>query len=300
MFRHLIVLLALGYTTTIAASVTATMAQLKKNILASTCTSPQTLSTCSVKFDTVTETEIAPSEKLWAVSYSVTGAQIKTQKDAQQISIALRRLGGGAAILEENKERVSAISYYREKSDKITNLTPEDFHKFALRPFSQVVTRYQPDFIESGSNLTYVLPETWKKEGLAPGTSNAVAVSGMLVNTKAIALEILSLDDKPVPTLSITECTPACRPEAITAGMDSRFQVNLTIKAGRNIKSDQPAFKILVKAVGTEAMIAQIAIPFKPRPNYFLFGITGFLVGGLIAVMMLFMRRKQKPAAAST
>ncbi len=298
MFHRLIVLIALSYTTVISASVATTMAQLKKEILAAACPATQPPA-CTVKFDTVTETEIAPSEKLWAISFSVSGDKIKTQKDAQLISAGMRRLGGGAAILEENKERVSAISYYREKADKISNLTPEDFHKFALRPFSQVVTRYQPDFIGSGSTLSYVLPETWKKEGLAPGTSSAVILSGVLVNTKAIALEILNLDDKPVPTLNVTGCAPACRPENITAGPDGRFQANLTVKAGRNIKSDQPAFKILVKAAGSEAIIAQIAIPFKPRANYFLFGVTGFLVGGLIAVMMLFMRRKQKPAATT-
>ena len=81
------------------------------------------------------------------------------------------------------------------------------------------------------------------------------------------------------------------------------FGVALEVKAARKIKSEQPAFKLIVKyadeADKPEAPpLLQLAIPFKPQPNYFLFGVTGFLFGGLIAAMMLFMRRRgEKPAA---
>jgi hypothetical protein len=42
--------------------------------------------------------------------------------------------------------------------------------------------------------------------------------------------------------------------------------------------------------------LLHLAIPFRPRSNYLVFGVAGFLFGALIAVMVLLMRKN--PAAA--
>ncbi len=69
--------------------------------------------------------------------------------------------------------------------------------------------------------------------------------------------------------------------------------IALDLKVARNIKTEQPAFKLVVKTADDAPVLLNLAIPFKPRPNYFLFGVTGFIFGGLIAVMVLIGKRKK-------
>lgn len=271
------------------------MAELEKQVTAKLCPAAKLQTPCTFQYESVVQ-----NRDIWAVAFAVTPIGAKTQKETQALRSALE--GIGVRPLDILREKTVAIAYYREKAGVFAPMTGEEFHKETLNPKSQIVVRYAPDFVKAGGAFAYKLPVVWETEGLAPSTTSAVSVSGRAPKEAYATFEILDLDDKPVPSVTFAACRSngaACNAAAVPLKANVDFRLELDIKAERKIKTEQPAFKIVMKLTGETAPVVQLAIPFKPQPNYFLFGVTGFLFGGLIAVMMLFMRRKrEKPAAA--
>jgi len=174
------------------------------------------------------------------------------------------------------KER--KIVYAREKSSKFAPLAGEEFHRLALNPQSKVVARYNPAFFLRGGKFQYQIPAIWKTEGI--DAANTYAFS--LTCTEDITIDAQSLDDTPSVAVSIT-----------TLGKNQ-----YEIKSKRRISADQPALKFVIKSKTNSDIILQLAVPFKPQPNRFLFGVVGFLFGGLIAVMVLVGKRKAPKTTA--
>lgn len=285
----ILVLLPFGIAAEGTADIAKTMATLKLEVQAAVC--PKANPACTLHFETVTQNEVSPDEYIWAFSYELkqTGAEKQAELDTIAKSLAALK----AAVLDLNKTRISAISYFREAHGTVLKASPEDFHKWALNPWSNVVARHDAEFLSKGSRLAFSIPETWKKEGIAPATTSGIILTGYNFSGSETSVELVSLDDKPVNGISIADQRVVVSPVQA-----KNFQLKIQVKAGRNIKTDQPAFKIVVKYPKGGPPVAQIAIPLKPRPNYFLFGVVGFLFGGLIAVMLLIMRRP-KPASAT-
>lgn len=269
-----------------AADMTKAMAVLKREVETAVC--PKGTPACALHFETVTQNEVAPDEYIWAFSYELKNTGTEKQADLDNLAKSLAGLK--AAVLDLSKTRITAISYFREANGSARKVSPEDFHKWALNPWSNVVARHDADFLAKGNRLGFAIPEIWKKEGIAPATTSGIILTGQNFSGAETHVELVTLDDKPIHGISITN-----RKLAASAAKPDKFQLNLQIQAGRNIKTDQPAFKIVVKYPKGGPPVAQIAIPLKPRPNYFLFAVVGFLFGGLIAVMLLIMRR-HKPA----
>lgn len=281
------------------------MLALKNNISAEICKPAAAPATpCAVQFEAAVENQLSADESIWAFSYGVPGKGVKSQKETRQVKDTLKLLNSYA--LDLTAEKISAITYYREKNGKWRPITAEEFHPLALNPKSKLVARFAPDFLLSAASLRYMAPAVWQNEGLSPSSTSTLTLSGKLNREDTAAFEIVNLDDQPIKGLTLSACRrqgankaeTACNASAVALKSGESFTLALDVKAARNIKSDQPAFKVLMRLKTSETPALQLAIPFKPQPNYFLFAVTGFLVGGLIAVMMLFMRRKQRAQAA--
>lgn len=253
---------------------------------------------CRTVMESATQNALLGGDSLWGFSYSFQGEGIKSAKDSATIKAALQTLGAG--VLELEKNRIAAISYYRESKGKLTPILPEDFHKLALNPVSGIVARLDTSFLASGGEVTYQTPAGWPKEGVPAGTSGTLELTITQPKTGNITMAVLNLDDQNHPTVSINACrvkTPqgdiACNITGIGLKANLPTKIALDLKVARNIKTEQPAFKLVVKTADDARVLLNLAIPFKPRPNYFLFGVTGFIFGGLIAVMVLIGKRKK-------
>lgn len=253
---------------------------------------------CGTVIESATQNALAGGDNLWGFSYSVRNQGIQSAKDADAMKAALRTLDAG--VLELEKNRISAISYYRESKGSLSPIGPEDFHRLALNPASGVVARIDPAFLAGGGTLSYLTPAEWQKEGAPAGSSGTVQFILRPSKPAHVALDILNLDDQKLHTVNLTACrikAESTEKPCDTQGVDLPPQVpttiSLDIKLMRNLKTEQPAFKLVVKTAENAATLVNLAIPFRPRPNYFLFGVTGFLFGGLIAVMVIIGKRNK-------
>lgn len=257
---------------------------------------------CGTVIESATQNALAGGDSLWGFSYSIRNTGIRSAKDSAAIKAALQTFN--ASPLELEKNRISAISYFRESKGALAPIGPEDFHRLALNPTSGVVARIDPGFLAAGGEIRYQTPDSWQKEGAPAGSSGILQL--ILQNPKAasVGLEIVNLDDQKLGTVAITGCRikngageAACNTNDIRLPAAVATQISLDIKLARNLKTEQPAFKLVLKTPEKANALLNLAIPFRPRPNYFLFGVTGFLFGGLIAVMVIIGKRN-KPTAA--
>lgn len=276
-------------------AITEPMANLEKQASARLCPLKKTPGPCELRFESVVQ-----NRDIWAVAFGITAVGAKTLRETEEIRGALESLK--IRPLEITREKTQAIAYYREKDGKFSSLAGEEFHRETLNPKSKIVVRYNPDFLRAGGRLTYAAPALWESEGLSPATTLPFTLTGKYPKDAYATLEILNLDDKPIPSLSFSSCRMTgtdCNPAAIPLKANTDFKAELELKAARKIKNenDQPAFKIALKITGETQPVVQLAIPFKPQPNYFLFGVVGFLFGGLIAAMMLFIKRRGESRA---
>lgn len=253
---------------------------------------------CRTVMESATQNALLAGDSLWGFSYSFHGEGVKSAKDTAAIKAALQTLG--ASVLELEKNRIAAISYFRESKGKLTPIQPEDFHKLALNPVSGIVARLDTSFIASDGEITYQTPASWPKDGVPAGTSGTVELTITQPKTGNISVAALNLDDQKHPTVSINACRVKalqgdipCNIAAIGLKAGQPAKIALELKVARNIKTEQPAFKLVVKTADEAPVLLNLAIPFKPRPNYFMFGVTGFIFGGLIAVMVLIGKRKK-------
>ncbi len=253
---------------------------------------------CRTVMESATQNALSGGDSLWGFSYSFQGEGVKSAKESAAIRAALQTLGAG--VLEIEKNRIAAINYYRESKGKLTPILPEDFHKLALNPVSGIVARFDTTFLASGGEVTYQAPENWQKDGVPAGSTGTVKLTLTTPKASRIRLDIFNLDDQKLPTVVLNACRIhrsgtelVCDPEGIDlkAGLDTVISVDL--KIARNLKTEQPAFKLVVRTAVDQLPLLNLALPFRPRPNYFLFGVTGFLFGGLIAVMVIIGRRNK-------
>lgn len=251
---------------------------------------------CRVVFESVTHNAFSGGDGLWAFSYAISGEGATTAKEAAQFKSAIAKIG--SQPLEIEKNRIAAIAYYRGSANELKGVSGEEFHRLALNPTSGIVARFEPAFILSGNSIRYTPPDDWQKGGLASGTNGSLVLNILTKSDAELSAELQTLDDTAHKTVHIVACrsaTTACDAGKIRLSAGKAETISLDVKAGRNLKTDQPAFKLVLRLAGQTTPVMQLAIPFKPRPNYFLFGVTGFLFGGLIAVMVMIGRRK--PAA---
>ena len=253
---------------------------------------------CGTVIESATQNALAGGDNLWGFSYSIRNQGIQSAKDAEAMKTALRALGAG--VLELEKNRIAAISYYRESKGALLPIGPEDFHRLALNPASGIVARLDPAFLAAGGTLSYQTPTEWQKEGAPAGSSGTVQLTLRTPKPARVGLDILNLDDQKLHTVNITACRikaenteKSCEVQGVDLPPQVAKTISLDIKLMRNLKTEQPAFKLVVKTGEKAATLVNLAIPFRPRPNYFLFGVTGFLFGGLIAVMVIIGKRNK-------
>lgn len=253
---------------------------------------------CRTVMESATQNALTGGDSLWGFSYSFQGEGVKSAKDSAAIKASLQAHGAG--VLELEKNRIAAINYYRESKGKLNPILPEDFHKLALNPVSGIVARLDTAFLASGGEVTYQTPESWQKEGVPAGSTGTLKLTLKTPQAGRIQLDILNLDDQKLPTVAIQSCRIltantelACDAAKIELKTGVATTIALELKIARNLKTEQPAFKLVVKAGDGQPPLLNLALPFRPRPNYFLFGVTGFLFGGLIAVMVIIGRRNK-------
>jgi hypothetical protein len=259
------------------------------------------IKTCSVKVTSATRNATGPDGAIWAFTGNVSAPLTLKGEPRDTMRIALER--NLVQVMEPVTEGFTVVAYYREDAAGFTPVSTDVFAAAALNPVDKVVARYDAGFVAAGE-LTYQLPAVWSVQGVSPGTEDAINLNFTLSSTTSISIEAQDLDDAALKDLSITACTvtvaatsTACDAAAIELPA-GKSEVKLKMAARRKIKSNQPAFKMVIKRRADNVAVLQLAIPFKPQPNYFLFGITGFLFGGLIAVMVLFLKKNPRSAAS--
>ncbi|WP_041948700.1 hypothetical protein [Turneriella parva] len=258
------------------------------------------IKTCAVKVTSATRNSTGPEGAIWAFTGNVS-APLALKGEARDIMrISLER--NFIQVMQPIAEGFTVVAYYREDAAGFTPVNTDVFAAAALNPVDKVVARYDADFA-AAEGLAYQLPAVWSVQGVSPGTEDEMNLKFTLSSSSTYSVEAQDLDDAALKDLSITACTvtatagaTACDAAAIALPA-GKSELKLRLAARRKIKSNQPAFKMVVRRRSDNVAVLQLAIPFKPQPNYFLFGITGFLFGGLIAVMVLFL--KKNPRAAS-
>jgi len=276
------------------------MKQIAREATQKVCANLVQTPTCVFKFDAVTENLIDTEQAVVAFSWTVRWEQKKLNRTEQaNVSTMLRTNGYRVLIVEE--KQVSAAAYYRREKAATKSLDPESFMRLTLNPKNQSVARFNADFLAQGNTLSYSLPQEWEHDGMKAGTTREFSFTLFTQNDMHFSIAAVDLDDRPLAKLTIRDCAEGNTPTAnslkfFSAKLNDRtFRCKL--EAGRNFKANQPAFKLkLTQEQQTEPFL-QLAIMIKPQPNYFLFGVSGFLVGGLIAVMMLMMKRRKSAQA---
>ncbi|MBV6494122.1 MAG: hypothetical protein LDLANPLL_02148 [Turneriella sp.] len=280
-----------GFATTIfsvsTSSLVDTMQRVKKLATESLCLKANT--NCNFSFDTVVR-----HRDIWAFSFSLTKG---AKREIEKKEIRTKLETPNRRILEIGENTTKTIEYFREKEAKFSPLDAQIFYHETLNPKSKIVIKYSPDFLLEGSKIDYTAPLEWEREGISPGTKNTLHITGYTPTATAFRFNIQDLDDKPIPKLTFEKCeanASVCDANNFFNPPNKKFSIQLEIKAARKLQSDQPVFKCAVYTKGRDVPVAEIAIPFKPQPNYFLFGIVGFLFGALVAVMTLLIRSNAK------
>ncbi len=252
-------------------------------------------SACAADITSVTENRTGANSAIWAFTARVSAPLRKKGEPQELVKAALQPLT--LQVMEATQEGFTVVAYYREADGHFARVPADVFAAAALNPVDKVVARHNTGFFAK-NRLRYEVPPVWSAVGLSPGTEGSISFTVELQSAQTWALQLNDLDDTELKDLSIAACTVEsgkepprdCSANAATlpAGI-SKLQLRVT--ARRHLKNSQPAFKFMVRNSADSTVITQLAIPFKPQPNYFLFGITGFLFGGLIAVMVLIVRK---------
>jgi len=258
--------------------------------------------TCSTRLTGATRNSTGPMSAIWAFTATVLAPLTVKGEPRDHMRISLEPLT--IQVMEPLNDGFTVVAYYREDAGSFTRVSTNTFAAAALNPVDKVVARYDAGFLEN-NQLNYELPQVWSTAGVSPGAEYEAALIFELHTPEIFSVQLNDLEDSQLKDLAITACSLvsagkaaiACNVNSITlpAGKSS---LRLKVAARRKIKSSQPAFKLAVRQGPNNLPILQLATPFKPQPNYFLFGITGFLFGGLIAVMILFLKKNPKQKIA--
>jgi len=248
--------------------------------------------TCAVKLTSATRNALGADSAMWAFTASVSATLSVKGEPRDKMRISLE--SESVQVMEPNSEGFTIVAYFREDAGQFGRVSTNVFAAAALNPVDKVVARYDVGFLQT-SGLTYALPQVWSTQGVSPGSQDNLSLRFTLPAEESYAIALFDLDDSPLKDLNLENCqlsTGASCDAGAVALPAGTHDVTLRLAAKRKIKGSQPAFKLVVRSRKDNTAILQLAIPFKPQPNYFLFGVTGFLFGGLIAVMVLFLKRK--------
>lgn len=295
------VIFALGATTFAHAAGAREAAHALKNVLTQTICGeirPED-KTCSVTLESSTHNLLPENEALWAFSWSARTIFKKKGEKDNPMRDALEKKN--VHVLDIFADHFTGIAYFRQKPAGFTQIGGSEFAMITMNPVNKAVARIMPDLLSAGE-VHYELPVHWQLEGLKSSEEGEILLSFTAPETGLI-VRLADLDDADLAGVTISSCLVSsaraaalpctgAKPE-ILSGKPSTLRLKL--QAARKIKSSQPAFKLLLQNTAGTKTLLQLAIPFRPSPNYFMFGVTGFLFGGLMAVMLLVMKRKNPP-----
>lgn len=205
-------------------------------------------------------------------------------------------------LLQRDKDRCRALLYAREVSGEAEAISPDDFARLTMRTGHKVVAQLEPDFALH-ARFSYSMPTHWQKEGIARGEVGNLTFT-FVPPVPHVAARVTALDDAPLQQVRIVGCrlgdnTP-CDSESILLVPKKQNTFTLRLSREKKGKNVGPAFKLVLLDKTSGRILAQLALPFKPAPNYAILGIAGFLVGALMAVMVSLWRREQKAVATSS
>jgi len=252
---------------------------------------------CRVSIESATHHQLGGDESLWALAWKAnTAFRVKAEKENTMRDLLEKKQ---VQVLDVMPEYFTGIAYFRQQSQDLRQISSAEFSKFALNTTHKAVARIAPELLRSG-DLQYKLPEKWQNAGLLAPDRGSVNLT-IPATAATVAFALRDLDDLPVSGLRIATCrihegdkAMDCNPGKLDL-RGKACNVTLELIAEKKIKTAQPAFQLVMLETGSNSTLLHLAIPFRPRPNYLVFAVAGFLFGGLIAVMVLIMRKK--PAA---
>ncbi len=250
---------------------------------------------CAIIIESATHHQRAPDVSLWALTWKATTPfRLKSEK-ADTLRAVLEKKQ--AQVLDIFPDYFKGIAYFRQQAHAFEKLSNAEFSHLALNTPYKAVARLSPELFQTG-DPAYALPAKWQSEGLSGSDRGAITLTIPPTKKDHLSIRLRDLDDAPLKGIRIESCSlsvngrkVACNPDSFEPGKKTAI-VNLTLVAVRKLKSSQPAFKLVLSDAASGTLLLHLAIPYKPGPNFVVFGVAGFLFGGLIAVMVLFLRRK--------
>jgi hypothetical protein len=246
---------------------------------------------CTVTLESATHHQTAPEVSLWALKWKViTPVKDKSEKAWREI-LAKKQF----QLLDVFPDYVTGITYFRSQAGEFEQLNLAVFSQLALNTRYKAVAHIAPDLFRAG-NVKYSLPENWQSDGLKAGDTGAITLTLPQLSASLLTLRVTDLNDAPLKTVHIVSCLmreqdKACYPNYFSLSQKTST-ITVTLATEKKLKSSQPAFKLMLQDADKEKVLLSLAIPYRPRPNYLVFGVAGFLFGGLIAVMVLLLRKK--------
>lgn len=254
--------------------------------------------TCSVALESATQNELAQGEAVWGLTFSARTKFSLTSIADKSLKTALDKMG--VVVLNTLGDHFTGIGYFKSRAKTFERINLPEFMQLTLNPVKKVVARLEKDFLRI-DDFSYTLSEAWQAQGATKNTKTEIQLR-FTTPSKRIELVPTNLEDNHLPYANITACTvidshkkeTPCA-ESISTQLGEPITIKATLELGEKLKAKEPAFKLTLKDAENKKIYLSLAIPFKPRPNYFMFGLTGFLFGALMAVMALVMRSKVKP-----
>ena len=252
---------------------------------------------CSVSIESATHHHLGPAQSLWALAWKANTAFRLKGETENTMRDALEKKQ--IQVLDVMPEYFTGIAYFRQQAQQLQQINSAEFTRVALNTTPKAVARIAPKLFRSG-DLQYMLPEKWQNEGLSAADRGSINLT-IPAAAAELAFALRDLDDAALTGIRIESCriqaageVTDCDPGRLELSGNAN-NVTLNLIAEKKIKTSQPAFKLVLLERASNATLLHLAIPFRPSPNYLVFAVAGFLFGGLIAVMVLIMRKK--PAA---
>lgn len=250
---------------------------------------------CAATAEYFTYHQLNDKEALWAISWRVNTVFQRKGEDATAMRDVLEKKQ--VLLLDTLADHFTGIAYFRANGQSIEQITPAAFSLAALNTQHKVVARVAPELIEKG-DFSCTLPEKWQTQGVSASDQGEITLSVIVPpQVQNFHFSLLTLDDTPPTGIKLAACrvengqtAHACADANFrTAG--KRQKVTLQLVTEKKLKSTQPVFKVVMHDAADKKALMQLAIPFKPGPNYLVFAVAGFLFGGLIAVMVMMLKK---------
>lgn len=250
---------------------------------------------CATTVEYFTYHQLNEKETLWALSWRVNTVFQRKGEDATAMRDVLEKKQ--VLLLDTLADHFTGVAYFRANGQSIEQITPAAFSLAALNTQHKVVARVAPELIEKG-DFSCTLPEKWQIQGVSASDQGKVTLSFIApVQVQNFYFSLLTLDDTPLTGIKLAACrvengqTAYDCTDANLQAAGKRQKVTLQLTAEKKLKSTQPVFKIVMQEAAEKKALMQLAIPFKPGPNYLVFAVAGFLFGGLIAVMVMMLKK---------